>query len=35
VHAVLEHLRKEFALAMALSGRSSLDQIDRSMVQRA
>jgi 4-hydroxymandelate oxidase len=35
VHAVLEHLRKEFALAMALSGRSSLGQIDRSMVQRA
>jgi len=35
VHAVLEHLRREFALAMALSGRSSLGQIDRSMVQRA
>jgi 4-hydroxymandelate oxidase len=35
VHAVLEHLRKEFALAMALSGRSSLGQLDRSMVQRA
>jgi len=35
VHAVLEHLRKEFALAMALSGRSSLGQIDRSMVQHA
>ncbi len=35
VHAVLEHLRREFALAMALSGRSSLGQIDRTMVQRA
>ena len=35
VHAVLEHLRREFALAMALSGRSSLGQIDRSTVQRA
>jgi 4-hydroxymandelate oxidase len=35
VQAVLEHLRKEFELAMALSGRSSLGQIDRSLVQRA
>jgi 4-hydroxymandelate oxidase len=35
VQAVLEHLRKEFELAMALSGRSRLDQIDRAMVQRA
>ena len=35
VHAVLEHLRKEFALAMSLSGRSSLGQIDRTMVQPA
>jgi isopentenyl diphosphate isomerase/L-lactate dehydrogenase-like FMN-dependent dehydrogenase len=35
VRAVLDHLRKEFELAMALSGRSSLGQIDRSLVQPA
>lgn len=35
VQAVLEHLRKEFELAMALSGRSSVGQIDRSLVQLA
>jgi 4-hydroxymandelate oxidase len=35
VRAVLDHLRKEVELAMALSGRSSLGQIDRSLVQPA
>ena len=35
VRAVLDHLRKEFELAMALSGRSSLGQIDGSLVQPA
>ena len=34
VRAVLDHLRKEFELAMTLSGRSNLGQIDRSLVQR-
>jgi isopentenyl diphosphate isomerase/L-lactate dehydrogenase-like FMN-dependent dehydrogenase len=35
VQAVLEHLRKEFELAMALSGRPTIGQVDRSLVQRA
>jgi isopentenyl diphosphate isomerase/L-lactate dehydrogenase-like FMN-dependent dehydrogenase len=35
VQAVLEHLKKEFELAMALSGRSTLGQIDSSLVQPA
>ena len=34
VRAVLEHLRNEFALAMALTGRSTVAQIDRGLVQR-
>ena len=35
VRAVLQHLRNEFELAMVLSGRSSVAQIDRGLVQRA
>ena len=34
VRAVLQHLRNEFELAMALSGRSDVSQIDRGLVQR-
>ena len=34
VRAVLEQLRKEFELAMALTGRSGVAQIDSSLVQR-
>src|SRR2546430_1894728 len=34
VRAVLEHLRNEFTLAMALTGRSNVAQIDRGLVQR-
>ena len=34
VRAVLEQLRKEFELAMALAGRSGVAQIDSSLVQR-
>jgi 4-hydroxymandelate oxidase len=35
VRKVLEHLRNELELAMALAGRASIAQIDRSLVQRA
>ena len=34
VQAVLEHLRKEFELAMALAGRASVGDVDRTLVQR-
>lgn len=34
VHAVLAHLRTEFELAMALAGRTSVSQIDHTLVQR-
>lgn len=34
VKAVLDHLRKEFELALALSGRTGVAQIDRVLVQR-
>jgi 4-hydroxymandelate oxidase len=34
VRAVLQHLRNEFELAMALAGRSNVTQIDRGLVQR-
>lgn len=34
VRAVLEHLRNEFELAMALSGRSAVSQIDSTLVER-
>ena len=34
VRAVLQHLRNEFELAMALSGRSDVSQIDRGLVRR-
>jgi len=34
VRAVLQHLRTEFELALALAGRSDVSQIDRSLVQR-
>lgn len=35
VRAVLDHLRKEFDLAMALAGRANVSQIDPTLVQRA
>jgi 4-hydroxymandelate oxidase len=35
VRAVLDHLRKEFELAMALAGRANVSQIDSTLVQRA
>ena len=35
VRAVLEHLRKELELAMALAGRANVSQIDPTLVQRA
>jgi len=34
VRAVLDHLRKEFELAMALAGRANVSQIDPALVQR-
>jgi len=34
VQAVLEHLGKEFELAMALAGRASVGDVDRTLVQR-
>jgi len=33
VRAVLQHLRTELELAMALAGRSDVSQIDRSLIQ--
>jgi len=35
VRAVLEHLRMELDLAMALAGRTTIESIDRTVVQRA
>jgi len=35
VRAVLDHLRKEFELAMALAGRANVSQVDATLVQRA
>jgi len=35
VRAVLDHLKKEFELAMALAGRANVSQIDATLVQRA